>query len=111
MKKYIFIAILMIALMIFFSKGIDCSKSSISQEEIKIKLTNKFIDNDNHGDPVIVGINKDGQNEEYSIINWTYKSNLWNYLQIGDSVIKTSGTLTLRVKKEDGSYKDYEYQR
>jgi len=97
---------------ILFIIGILLSCSSRKEDtnnEIIGKVTKKYVDYNNHGAMTIIYENS-SKEFKYQIDEWI-SDDLWKYLQIGDSVIKPSGTLILRVKKEDGSYKDYEYQR
>lgn len=108
MKNQIFISICLIFLL-FYSCGVDFSKNTVNETNISGKVTKKYVDYNNHGAMTIIYENS-SEEFKYQIDEWV-NNNLWNYLQIGDSVIKPSGTLILRVKKEDGSYKDYEYQR
>jgi len=105
MKNHIFISICLIFLL-FYSCGVDFSKNTVKETNISGKVIKKYLDTINHGEPTIIC-----KENKYQMSRWERNSDLWDYLQIGDSVIKPSGTLILRVKKEDGSYKDYEYQR
>jgi len=100
--------ILVLVCFIFFSCGIDFSKNTVRETNILGKVTKKYLDTINHGEPTIICKEQEEENK-YQMSRWVKNSNLWDYLQIGDSVIKPSGTLTLRVKKEDGSFKDFEY--
>lgn len=104
---HIFIIILFF---ITSSCTVDFTKKETEGKDIFGKVIDKYYDELNHMEPTIVFENKNGL-FKYQISDWAINSDLWNYIQIGDSVIKPSGTLTLRVKKEDGSFKDYKYQR
>ncbi len=108
LKKNLFSIIYI--LFIVSSCTIDFTKKETNNEEIYGKVIYKYRDELNHMEPTIIFENNN-ENYTYQVSDWAINSDLWDYLQIGDSVIKPSGTLILRVKKEDGSYKDYEYQR
>ena len=88
-----------------FSCGVDFTKDDTKKEFLYGLVTEKYRDEHNHLEPTIVYKNKSGE-FEYQMSDW----NLWDYLQTGDSIIKPSGTLTLRVKKVNGEFKDFEYQ-
>ena len=86
------------------------SKNEDKNQEINGKVTEKYRDDHNHGAATIVYKNSSGE-FTYQIDEWAINSDLWEYLQTSDSIIKSSGTLTLRVKKKNGDFKDYRYQR
>jgi len=68
----------------------------------------KYCDDNNHGITTIVYKNKDGV-FEYDVEGWSRNSDFWEYLQIGDSIIKPADTLVMRVKKNNGEFQDFQY--
>jgi len=84
-------------------------KESLKKVNITGKVIKKYFDDWNHGAATVIYIDKNGQSK-CQMDDWSRYSNLWTYLQIGDSIIKPSGTLTLKVKKRDGRFKNYKYQ-
>lgn len=86
------------------------SKKEDKSIEIIGKVIEKYRDYHNHGSTTIVCENDNGQ-IKYQIDEWSINSDLWDYLQTGDSIIKPSGTLTLKIIKPNGDSKEYEYQR
>ena len=107
MQKYL---ILILLLLLLSSCVIDFTKKDTKEKKLYGKVCKKYRDDWNHGEPTIVYINKNGE-FIYQMSDWAIYSDLWSYLQVGDSIIKPSGTLTLRVKHADGTFKDYKYQR
>jgi len=93
----------------FNNCSINFGKKDDEKKDIHGILTLKYIDMDSHGSAVIE-YKMDTVNYKFCINHWGRKNDMWGYLKIGDSIIKPSGSLTIRVKKNEGSYKDYEYQ-
>lgn len=48
-------------------------------------------------------------NVSIGISTWDRESDLWEYIEIGDSVYKPSGTLTLKVIKPTDETKEFPY--
>ncbi len=89
---------------------IDFTEKDTKELNLSGKVIKKYLDDWNHGAATVIMINEKGQ-FKYQIDDWAVYSDLWSYLYVGDSIIKPSGTLTLRVKHPDGTFKDYRYQR
>ena len=102
--------ILFIFIIIINSCSIDFSKESIEKKIIYGVVEKKYFDDWNHGEPTIICKNEKG-NFKYQLYDWDIKKELWEFIQIGDSIIKPSGTLILRVKKANGEIRDFEYNR
>ena len=110
MVKYRFILFTLLLYFCVFSCTVDFTKKDTEKKDIYGKVIEKYRDPHNHMEPTIVYENKNGQ-FRYQVSDWAIKSDFWEYMQTGDSVIKPSGTLILRIKKMNGDYKDYQYQR
>ena len=107
MRRILFVLLSSISII---SCTIDFTKKDTEKKEIYGKVIEKYKDESNHMEPTIIYENKNGE-FKYQVSDWAIKSDFWEYLQTGDSVIKPSGVLTLRVKKKNGDYIDYKYQR
>lgn len=105
-SKFLFIAFMTL----LFSCKIDFTKNDTLKKDIIGRVVNKYRDDFNHAEPTIVYENANGQ-FEYQVSDWAINSDFWEYIQINDSIKKPSGTLIMRVKKINGEYKDYQYQR
>lgn len=110
MVKYSIAIFVLLSCVFLFSCGIDFSKKDINKKNVYGKVTEKYKDENNHGAPTIVYENKDGQ-FKFHVIDWARNSDFWDYLEVGDSIIKPSGTLTMEIKKANGESKEYQYQR
>jgi hypothetical protein len=105
-----FIMVIIIILIAIFLKPIlnHFGKTADIKKEICGIIVRKYQDNDyGHGAAMIVYSTKDKEQEE-CIDTWT--NDLWYYLAIGDSIIKHTGTLIIRIKKPDKSFKDFDYK-
>ena len=72
-------------------------------------LINKYIDSNEHSDRTLVLQNKGGYQFKYTDLDFD-KSNLFNFLSIGDSLKKEKGSVIVRVlnRKVDTTFKvDY----
>ena len=110
MVRYSIAIFVLLSSVFMFSCGVDFSKKNTEKKDISGKVIEKYRDEHNHMETTIVYENKDGQ-FKYQISDWAIKSDLWDYLEVGDSIIKPTGTLTLQVKKANGESKEYQYQR
>lgn len=110
MVKYSIAIIVLLASLLMFSCGVDFSRKEVEKTNISGRITKKYLDTWNH--EVQTVICRSGVNEfKYQMSAWSGTNDFWEYLQVGDSIIKPPGTLTLRVKKANGDYKDYQYRR
>jgi len=110
MGRLISVIFVLLSFVFMFSCGVDFSRKDVEKTNIFGKITKKYLDEWNHEEPTVI-CRSDENEFKYQMSAWRRKSDLWEYLQVGDSLIKPAGSLTLRVKKENGEYKDYKYQR
>jgi hypothetical protein len=99
------------ALVLLLILMISCSstKEDIDQN-ITGRVTEKYLDMHNHGAATIVFKNSDGEFKA-QIDSWVKNTDLWAFMQTGDSIIKPSGVLTLMVRKPNGESKNYAYPK
>ena len=109
-KKTVQHFILSLTFVLLFSCSVDFTKKDTMNKYIYGEVIEKFRDEHNHMETTIVYQNKEGH-FRYQVSDWAIRSDFWEYIQKGDSIIKPSGILTIRVKKPNGEFKDYEYQR
>lgn len=83
----------------------DFGKKDTQKSEISGVVVKKYRELMNHDLPCI-DLNN---NVSIGIEPWDRKTDLWEYIQIGDSVYKPSGTLTLKVIKPTGETKEFKY--
>jgi len=107
MKTIVFISGIVLILVV--SCGLDLSREETKKEDICGIVEEKVIDQNNHGAPTIYVRSMHGT-LKYHVIDWSKKSDFWEYLSTGDSVIKPSGTLIMRIKKSNGEFRDFQYR-
>jgi len=89
---------------------LDLTKSATQKKDIYGKVVDHYLDEGNHMELTMIYENTYGR-YKYPLSDWALGTDLWEYIDINDSISKPSGSLTLRVIKPDGSYRDYEYRR
>jgi len=83
----------------------DFGKEDTQKSEISGVVVKKYREPMNHNLPCI-DLNND---VSIGIEPWDRRTDLWEYIEIGDSVYKPSGTLTLKVIKPTGETKEFIY--
>jgi hypothetical protein len=81
-------------------------KNLFYRAEIHSEICDKYIDEFNHNTEKICVMEED---ECSNIIQTGPITGLWEYANIGDSLIKERDTYILTVKKGNGDSKDFEY--
>ncbi len=84
----------------------------LKQRNIKGIVTDKYIDKFSHEAKTIT-ING---NQSLDLLEWTKGSsnnldtgNIWDYIEVGDSVYKAEGSLKMKVIKPSGKYQIFDY--
>lgn len=100
------------------SCGVDISRNELKRKEIKGVVIKKYTDNFNHAAHVLVysakeetGVyNKElyGDENKLYVGRWEENSDLWNYVQVGDSLIKEPNSLLLIIKRKVEKVKLYQ---
>lgn len=103
------ISIIVITMFIFNSCdfSIDYGKNRTKESEISGIVVKKYRHSVIHDTPCI-DLNNNGS---IGIEPWNRYTEFWEYIQIGDSVYKPSGSLNLKVIKSTGETKDFEYKK
>ena len=101
--------IVIIFVLFSISCGLNLNKKSIEKMDIHGIVLEKYLDHHNHGTTTVVyEMNK--VQIKFDLTDWIKDNNIWEYIQLGDSIIKPTGTLTMHIKKSNEEYKDYEYK-
>ena len=91
-----FKSLYMVLVIAMFGCGNYCEKE-LKPMDIEAKIVNKYIDKKDHAAKVIV-LNQD--NHSYEIVyDDRYTTNFWEFIQPGDSMIKRSGSLDVKIKR------------
>jgi hypothetical protein len=82
------------------------SYESFKSDSNDYLVINKYIDSSEHSSRTLVLQNKGGYHFKYTDLDFD-KSNLFNFLSVGDSIKKEKGTAVVRVinKKVDTTFK------
>ena len=78
----------------------NLSKKTINEQNIRGIVVSKYEDMHNHGAPTLVYENKSGKNI-IQVIDWARGNDFWTFCEIGDSIIKPSGSLVMQIKKKN----------
>ncbi len=105
MKIITFSLILLLA-----SCGVDIYRIQVRSADIKGVLIKKDIDDFNHNAHVLIYADSIGVENELYVGRWEEKSDLWSYVQSGDSIIKPPRSLLLLVKRKGEYVKIYHSQ-
>ena len=104
--KKLIIILLILSTFFISCSGWNSHKKKVLIENVSGIVINKYIDHSDHGNRVAKY--KNGTDTlECSLEGW--EDGIWKYVQIGDSIIKPMDSLSIIVKKQDGSFKDFKY--
>jgi hypothetical protein len=102
------------------SCGVDISRNELKRQNIKGVVIKKYTDNFNHAAHVLVYSAKEktgfyskelyGDENKLYVGRWEENSDLWSYVQVGDSLIKPPGSLLLLIKRKGEYVKIYHSQ-
>ncbi len=103
MKKIIFI---IFSLFLFSCIRIDTAKEGTKQQTYKGAITKIYQDKWNHM-AYTFDIKTSGELIIDVVDIWP---KIWGYAAIGDSIIKPADTLIIIVKKNDSTFKEFQYK-
>lgn len=96
-------------LILLVSCGVDVFRNQVIREDIKgvvIKKDTSF----NHAAHVLKYADSTGEEKELYVGRWEKHTDLWSYVQSGDSIIKPPSSLLLLVKSKGEYVKIYHSQ-
>lgn len=99
MKLKLSIAILIV--MLLLGCGNYCEKQ-LKPMEIEAKILKKYIDKKNHATKMIV-LSNQGSIIEIGYED-RYTENFWEFIQPGDSMVKKSGSLDVKIKRGEKEF-------
>jgi len=82
----------------------DFGKKKVEKSEIKDKIVRMYQNKYDHLEPIFVTSN----GEKIYASRWRTS---YDYANVGDSIIKEAGSLTLTIKKDNGEYKIFEHYK
>ena len=103
MKKVLFLLLSMTIYSCFESHN---SKDILKKTTYKGIVVRKYIDESNHGQTT--GIVRQEDSDKYIMFHDWVGS--WDYVNVGDSIIKKADTLMITIKKQNLSSKDFFYR-
>ena len=95
-------------LTLLVSCGVDIYRIQVRSADIKGVLIKKDIDDFNHNAHVLIYADSISVENKLYVGRWEENSDLWSYVQVGDSLIKEPNSLLLIIKRKGEKIKLYQ---
>lgn len=94
-----------ILFLLFSCNYVQKRTKDLEKREYNGVVIKKYKEKWNHGSPVV----KFSSGIEFGVGSWAKGSQLWENIDVGDSISKPSGTLILKLFKQNGGQESYSF--